>query len=71
MMEMVNDHAMVFPIMATAFIALGASKLLCRKPVYWSLADDFLGNSGPDAPVKSEDTATKTGQFVSKSTAEG
>ncbi|HET7649695.1 MAG TPA: chloride channel protein [Gammaproteobacteria bacterium] len=47
MMEMVNDHAMVFPIMATAFIALGASKLLCRHPVYWSLAEDFLAITRP------------------------
>ena len=41
-MEMVNDHSMVFPIMAAAFIALGVSKLICRHPIYWSLADEFL-----------------------------
>ena len=41
-MEMVNDHSMVFPIMAAAFIALGASKLICREPIYWSLAEEFL-----------------------------
>ncbi|HET7922943.1 MAG TPA: chloride channel protein [Gammaproteobacteria bacterium] len=55
MMEMVNDHAMVFPIMATAFIALGASKLLCRHPVYWSLADEFLAPP-PLKPVPAEET---------------
>ncbi len=49
-MEMVNDQAMVFPIMATAFIALGASKLVCRKPVYWSLAEEFLGTSLTSKP---------------------
>jgi H+/Cl- antiporter ClcA len=43
-MEMVNDHTMVFPIMATAFIALAASKLVCRQPIYWSLAEEFLAN---------------------------
>lgn len=43
-MEMVNDSSMVFPIMATAFIALGASKLLCRHPIYWALADEFLAD---------------------------
>lgn len=53
MMEMVNDHAMVFPIMATAFIALGASKLLCRHPVYWSLAEDFLAPP-PAEPAPAE-----------------
>jgi len=41
-MEMVNDQSMVLPILAAAFIALGASKLVCRTPVYWSLAEDFL-----------------------------
>lgn len=41
-MEMVNDQSMVFPIMAAAFIALGASKLVCRTPIYWSLAEEFL-----------------------------
>jgi H+/Cl- antiporter ClcA len=42
-MEMVNDQSMVFPIMASAFIALAASKLVCREPIYWALADEFLG----------------------------
>jgi H+/Cl- antiporter ClcA len=41
-MEMVNDHSMVFPIMAAAFIALGTSKLISREPIYWSLAQEFL-----------------------------
>jgi len=43
-MEMVNDQAMIFPILATALIALGASKLICRQPVYWALAEEFLGS---------------------------
>jgi H+/Cl- antiporter ClcA len=46
-MEMVNDHSMVFPVMATAFIALGVSKLLCREPIYWALADEFLPDDKP------------------------
>lgn len=49
-MEMVNDQAMVFPILATALIALGASKLVCRKPVYWALAEEFLGTLPDDTP---------------------
>jgi H+/Cl- antiporter ClcA len=44
-MEMVNDQSMVFPIMASAFIALAASKLVCREPIYWALADEFLGEN--------------------------
>ena len=46
-MEMVDDHSMVFPVMAAAFIALGASKLICRQPVYWVLADAFLDAAEP------------------------
>lgn len=53
-MEMVNDQSMAFPIMATAFIALGASKLVCRRPVYWALAEAFINaepaNTETDAP---------------------
>lgn len=47
-LEMVNDHTMVFPIMATAFIALAASKLVCRQPIYWSLAEEFLGGNAQE-----------------------
>jgi chloride channel protein, CIC family len=47
-MEMVDDHSMVFPIMATAFIALAASKLVCRQPIYWSLAEEFLGETAQE-----------------------
>ncbi|HEY1772655.1 MAG TPA: chloride channel protein [Gammaproteobacteria bacterium] len=41
-MEMVNDQSMVFPIITTAFIALGVSKLVCKTPIYWALAEEFL-----------------------------
>jgi len=47
-LEMVNDHSMAFPIMATAFIALAASKLVCREPIYWSLAEEFLGEAAQE-----------------------
>jgi len=50
-MEMVNDQSMVMPIMAAAFIALGASKLICRTPIYWSLAEEFVA-SEKTAPEK-------------------
>ncbi|MGH8461642.1 MAG: chloride channel protein [Stenotrophobium sp.] len=41
-MEMVDDHALILPILATAFIAAGASKLVCSKPIYQALSDSFL-----------------------------
>ena len=50
-MEMVNDQSMVFPIMAAAFVALGASKIVRREPIYWSLAEEFIpvGQAVPEA----------------------
>ncbi|MDE2150436.1 MAG: chloride channel protein [Gammaproteobacteria bacterium] len=54
-MEMIGDHGMILPIMATAFIALGASKLVCRRAVYWALADAFLTpEPGPQTPVPTQ-----------------
>ena len=44
-MEMVDDRSMTFPIMAAAFVALAMSKLVCRTPIYWALADEFLGEA--------------------------
>ena len=47
-MEMVNDHSMIIPIMATAFIAFGTSKLICHQAIYWALAEEFLGGPAPE-----------------------
>lgn len=44
-MEMVDDRSMVFPVITTAFIALGASKLVCKTPIYWALAEEFLAEN--------------------------
>lgn len=62
-MEMVNDQAMILPILAAALIALGASKLVCRQPVYWALAEEFLGTVADDKPengITSDAAATNT-----------
>ncbi|MGD8378118.1 MAG: chloride channel protein [Gammaproteobacteria bacterium] len=53
-MEMVNNHGMVLPIMATAFIAFGASKLVCRKAIYEALAEEF---SSEEARQEAEEAA--------------
>ncbi|MEO8063605.1 MAG: chloride channel protein [Pseudomonadota bacterium] len=39
--EMTNDHAMLIPLMATAFLAHGASRLVCREGIYHALAKRF------------------------------
>lgn len=65
-LEMVNDHSMAFPIMATAFIALAASKLVCRQPIYWSLAEEFLGDEAQEPAPPLLQTQSSTAALNSK-----
>jgi H+/Cl- antiporter ClcA len=41
-MEMTDNQDMVLAMMATSLLASGASKLVCRKPVYNALAENFM-----------------------------
>jgi len=41
-MEMTNQHDMVLAMLATALIASGTSKLICKKPIYEALAENLL-----------------------------
>ncbi|UPG71759.1 chloride channel protein [Roseomonas gilardii subsp. gilardii] len=41
-MEMTDGQNMIIPLMATSFIATGASRLICRRPLYGALARRFL-----------------------------
>jgi H+/Cl- antiporter ClcA len=41
-MEMTNNHSLLLPLMATAFIAYGVSRLVCHEPIYQALARPFL-----------------------------
>jgi H+/Cl- antiporter ClcA len=47
--EMTDNHAMVIPLMAAAFIAYATSRLVCREGVYHALAKNFLNarTTGP------------------------
>ncbi len=47
--EMTGNHDMVFPLIATSFIASFTSRLICREPVYQALAVRFL-NLAPPSP---------------------
>ena len=49
-MEMVDDHALILPMLAAAFLALGVSRLICKKPIYRALAESFM----PGSPGLSE-----------------
>lgn len=53
-MEMTNNHTMLLPLMATAFIAYGSSKLVCREPIYRTLAQGFLDRLLPVEPMVEE-----------------
>jgi len=39
--EMTGDQAMIIPLMATALLATGISKLITPEPLYHALAEDF------------------------------
>ena len=41
-MEMTDDQRVTVPLMATAFLAFGVSRLVCRRPLYGALARRFL-----------------------------
>jgi len=41
-MEMTDDQGITIPLMATAFLATGASRLVCRRPIYSTLARRFV-----------------------------
>ncbi len=49
-MEMTANHTMLLPLMATAFIAYGASRLVCHEPIYRSLAQGFLDRMRGEEP---------------------
>ena len=42
-MEMTDNQAMTIPLLATSLLALGASRLVCRRPIYSTLARRFMG----------------------------
>jgi len=44
-MEMTNSHALLLPMMATAFIANGTSKLICPLSLYEGLTQHYLPQS--------------------------
>ncbi len=41
-MEMVDDHALILPMLATSFLALAVSRLVCKQQIYRALATPFL-----------------------------
>lgn len=42
-MEMIDNHEMVLPLMAAAFIAKACSRLVCPTPIFHTMAVNFIG----------------------------
>lgn len=57
-MEMIDNHEMVLPLMAAAFIANACSKLVCPDPLFHTMAKNFIYKK-PAPPTK--DAENKTG----------
>jgi len=41
MMEMTNSHQMLLPLMTASVVASTSSKIICRRPLYHALAENF------------------------------
>ncbi|GAB4357834.1 MAG: chloride channel protein [Gammaproteobacteria bacterium] len=41
-LELCDNHQLLLPLMATAFLAYAASRIICHKPIYRALAEPFL-----------------------------
>lgn len=41
-MEMTDNHSLVLPLMATALIAHGISRIVCHEPLYKAVAEHFV-----------------------------
>lgn len=61
-MEMTANHTILLPLMATAFIAYGTSRLVCHEPIYRSLAQGFLDRMRGEEqkPANTDKTSQET-----------
>ncbi len=57
-MEMTDNHEMLLPLMAAAFIAKICSRLICPTPLFHMMAKNFIRKSLPDPKAEN----TKNGQ---------
>lgn len=59
-MEMTDNHSLLLPLMATAFIAYGISRVVCPVPIYEALAKAFLV---PPQKPENKDSGNKPGDL--------
>lgn len=64
-MEMTDNQTMLLPLMATAFIAYGVSRIVNPQPIYQMLAEAFLwqppATDSPESLADPEESARTTG----------
>ncbi len=61
--EMTDNHDMIVPLMAASLLAAGCSRIICRRPLYKALADQFLGDKRrkkKKAPEKAEENVQRS-----------
>jgi chloride channel protein, CIC family len=57
-MEMIDNHEMVLPLMAASFIANACSRLVCPSPLYHTMAMNFIQHhAAHNKPSSSDDQA--------------
>lgn len=56
-MEMTDNHDLLLPLMATAFIAYGTSRLVCPTPIYRVMALGFLPITPAEKPTEQKPKA--------------
>lgn len=49
MMEMTDNHDMVVPLMLATLLAAAVSRMICPRPLYKALADNYLARARPIA----------------------
>ncbi len=47
--EMTGNRALTLPLMATALVGRGSSAFVCRRPLYRSLAEQFMGTASRES----------------------
>jgi H+/Cl- antiporter ClcA len=54
-MEMTDNHDLLLPLMATAFLAYVTSRFVCPEPIYRALALNFLPQRGGTRPTAADE----------------
>ena len=53
-MEMIDNHEMVLPLMAAAFIAKICSRLVCKTPLFHTMAQNFMAKKAAEGGAPSK-----------------